>query len=52
MARLLMKYEMKFVPERKGKPVDWPTGGQVLPNVNTFVAFRRRRREMFASEVE
>ncbi|MCJ1350354.1 MAG: hypothetical protein MMC33_000335 [Icmadophila ericetorum] len=42
LAHLLMDYDMKFLPKRQGKPVDWPTGGQLMPNVNTFVAFRRK----------
>ncbi|OJJ45961.1 hypothetical protein ASPZODRAFT_133815 [Penicilliopsis zonata CBS 506.65] len=41
-ARLVMDYEMKFVPERKGKPVDWPRGMNLMPNTDSFVAFRRR----------
>ncbi|OJJ45957.1 hypothetical protein ASPZODRAFT_99019 [Penicilliopsis zonata CBS 506.65] len=40
-AQLIIDYEVKFVPERKGKPVDWPIGAALMPNLDTFVAMRR-----------
>lgn len=42
MTELLLNWEMKFVPERIGKPVDCVINGLTLPNVDTFVAFRKK----------
>ncbi|CZT23695.1 uncharacterized protein RCC_09409 [Ramularia collo-cygni] len=41
-AKFLVDYEMRFTPERLGKPVDWPIGGQIMPNIDTYVSMRRR----------
>ncbi|KAK8157446.1 cytochrome P450 [Phyllosticta citrichinensis] len=42
-AKFLVDYEMKFTPKRVGKPVDWPIGGQIMPSIDTYVSFRRRK---------
>ncbi|KAK7530968.1 cytochrome P450 [Phyllosticta citribraziliensis] len=42
-AKFIVDYEMKFTPKRVGKPVDWPIGGQIMPSIDTYVSFRRRK---------
>ncbi|CAI6337029.1 unnamed protein product [Periconia digitata] len=42
LAKLLLSYEMKFFPSRKGMPGGVCQGVQLAPNMDTFVAFRRR----------
>ncbi|CAI6337031.1 unnamed protein product [Periconia digitata] len=48
-AQLLVGYEVKFFPHRLGKPVDWPISATLMPNMDTFVAFRKREGAEFGT---